>query len=271
MPGDNRVTNRLAERLRDEDIDVYIDAAEAPGRLGVPDTISTLIESMYKDPDGEVTVVENLGQIGCQTGCSEVIDPLLDISTIQHFGSFKKLPVEQIAELLTDDNTVVRKSVLAALSTRAESPDEEILSIVISAVEDPNPGVAIAACDILAGIQNESIQHLLLNVLAEQERQPEVRAQAAHCLGKSGIWNADSSTYMGKTVIDDIAEVRLSTLDALLELANINTAETQRYAEHKEIKSPLQIILSALDGNIKLPASKKVIPIILVETISLIH
>lgn len=411
--GDNRVTAKLTERLRDEDIDVCVDAAEALGRLGVPDTISTLVESMYKDPDGEVKVaiVEALGQIGCQTGNNEVIKPLLEIAAkcpenmvidesetwdswwdmqlkaieilgrmqvkeavpvlqailedeecqdieseilkalaiigaegekvlcqrlvdgstrqrrraakalgyansesaivalstalhdrdsdvriasikalqhcnaveqlaailllqkdydaevciaaitaVQHLGSFKELPVEQITKLLTDDNTIVRKSVLVALSARAESLDEEVLGIVMSAVEDPDPGIVIAACDILARTQNESIQHLLLNVLAEQERQPEVRAQAAHCLGKLGIWNTDSEVFMEKAVIDDVAEVRMATLNALLELANLDITERQ-FTEHKEIKSPLQLILSALNGNIKLPASRKIIPI----------
>lgn len=415
--GDNRVTAKLTERLRDEDIDVCVDAAEALGRLGVPDTISTLVESMYKDPDGDVKVaiVEALGQIGCQTGNNEVIEPLLEvaarrpenmvvdesetwdswwdmqlkaiealgrmqvkeavpvlqailedeecqdieseilkalaiigaegekvlcqrlvdgstrqrrraakalgytnsesaivalstalhdrdsdvriasikalqhcnaveqlaailllqkdydaevciaaITAVQHLGSFKELPVEQITKLLADDNTIVRKSALVALSARAESLDEEVLGIVMSAVEDPNPGIVIAACDILARIQNESIQHLLLNVLAEQERQPEVRAQAAHCLGKLGIWNIDSVVYLERTAIDDVAEVRLATLDALLELTNLRTTETQ-CAEHKAIKSPLQIIFSALNGDIKPPASRKVIPIIPVD------
>jgi HEAT repeat protein len=418
MLGDNRVTDKLAERLRDEDIDVCIDAAEALGRLGVPDSISTLVESMYKDPDGEVkvAVVEALGQIGYQTGNRDVIEPLLDIAAnrpedmisdesetwdswwdmqlkavealgrmqtkeavpvlqailndeegqdieseilkvlaiigiegeevlrqrlvdgtprqrrraaralghtnsevaitaltaalqdqdsdvriasvealhdcnaveplaaillsqqdydadvcsaaitaIQQLGSFDRLPVEQMTKFLVDDNAVLRKSALAALSTRTESLNDETLNRVMSAVEDPNPGVVIAACKVLAGIQTESIQQLLLNVLADKERQVEVRTQVAHCLGKSGMWNADSAACMEKTVIDDVAEVRLATLNALLELANGMTSKIQDNAEDKEIKSPLQIILSALNGDIKPPASTKVIPIIPVE------
>jgi HEAT repeat protein len=416
--GDSRVTDKLAQRLRDEDIDVCIDAAEALGRLGEAESIGVLVESMYKDPDGEVkvAVVEALGQIGFQTGSEEVNTPLLNIAAqrpddmiidesdtwdcwwdmqlkaiealgrmqtkeavpvlqailndeegqdiesevlkvlaiigiegeevlrqrlvdgtarqrrraakalgytnskaavtalttalqdqdhdvriagvealqeckaveplaaillsqqdydaevcsaaiiaIQHLGTFDELSLEQLTKLLTNDNNAVRQSALAALSTRSDNPVGEILDIVISAVDDPDSDIVIAACDTLARIQNESTQQLLINLLTVDERQPEIRAHAAHCLGQLGIWNADTATCLEKTVIDDGAKVRLATLNALLELANSRADKIHSQPEDKEIKSPLQIIISALNGDIKPPASAKIIPIIPVD------
>ncbi|MFK5986301.1 MAG: HEAT repeat domain-containing protein [Pseudomonadota bacterium] len=55
-------TTALMDRLRDEDIDVCIDAIGALGKISEPDTLPILIESLDKDPDGDVklAVTESL-------------------------------------------------------------------------------------------------------------------------------------------------------------------------------------------------------------------
>ena len=55
----------LAERLRDDDIDVCLDAAGALSVLGSQAVLTPLNESLHNDPDGEVkiAVVESLARI----------------------------------------------------------------------------------------------------------------------------------------------------------------------------------------------------------------
>lgn len=76
--GDSTVVSALVEKLRDEDIDVCVDAAEALGRLDDRSAVAALLESLYKDPDGEVktAVLEALGRIGGD----EVIEALLEVA-----------------------------------------------------------------------------------------------------------------------------------------------------------------------------------------------
>ena len=68
----------LTERLRDEDIDVCIDAAEALGHLREPAAVSALLESLVKNPNGEVMIaaVEALGEIGG----AETVAPLMEVA-----------------------------------------------------------------------------------------------------------------------------------------------------------------------------------------------
>jgi HEAT repeat protein len=68
----------LVQCLRDEDIDVSIDAANALGNIRNVDAIPPLLESLKHDPNSEVkiAIVEALSKIGGQ----DVIPPLLEIA-----------------------------------------------------------------------------------------------------------------------------------------------------------------------------------------------
>ncbi len=57
-----KAISALLERMRDEDIDVCIDAVTALGKIREPSTLPMLIESLEKDPDGEIklAVTESL-------------------------------------------------------------------------------------------------------------------------------------------------------------------------------------------------------------------
>lgn len=52
--GDTSAVPALAVCLQDEDIDVCIDAADALGRIGSPETLRLLAEALREQPDGEV-------------------------------------------------------------------------------------------------------------------------------------------------------------------------------------------------------------------------
>ncbi|NOQ79806.1 MAG: hypothetical protein GQ546_10450 [Gammaproteobacteria bacterium] len=71
-------TSALLERIKDEDIDVCIDAISALGKIKEPSAIPVLLESLEKDPDGDVklAVTESLAQYQSD----EAIDALLKLA-----------------------------------------------------------------------------------------------------------------------------------------------------------------------------------------------
>lgn len=76
--GDRASAGLLIERLRDEDIDVCIDAAAALGRLGEVGAAPALLETLTNDPDGEVktAAVDALGRLGG----AEVVKKLMQVA-----------------------------------------------------------------------------------------------------------------------------------------------------------------------------------------------
>lgn len=73
---DQHSTALLIARLRDDDIDVCVDAAEALGKLGGDGASEKLLESLLNDPEGEV-----------KTACIKALSALGDPDTIPHFIS----------------------------------------------------------------------------------------------------------------------------------------------------------------------------------------
>lgn len=63
--GATEAIDDLVIKLRDEDIDVCIDAAEALGKLNASHVVPQLLESLKNDPDGELktAIVKTLGEI----------------------------------------------------------------------------------------------------------------------------------------------------------------------------------------------------------------
>lgn len=64
----------LIECLRDDDIDVCVDAAEALGKVGGASAAGKLLESLMNDPEGEI-----------KTACIKALAELGDSDTIPHF------------------------------------------------------------------------------------------------------------------------------------------------------------------------------------------
>ena len=72
--GDQSATALLVDRLRDDDIDVCVDAAQALGQLGGEGATEKLLESLLNDPEGEV-----------KTACIKALAALGDRKVIPHF------------------------------------------------------------------------------------------------------------------------------------------------------------------------------------------
>ena len=73
---DQHSTALLIDRLRDDDIDVCVDAAEALGQLGGDGASEKLLESLLNDPEGEI-----------KTACIRALAMLGDRKPIPHFVS----------------------------------------------------------------------------------------------------------------------------------------------------------------------------------------
>jgi len=80
----------LIECLRDDDIDVCVDAAEALGKLGGESAAEKLLESLMNDPDGEI-----------KTACIRALAELGDKNTIPHFIAMAEQRPDNIS---FDDN-----------------------------------------------------------------------------------------------------------------------------------------------------------------------
>ena len=80
----------LIECLRDEDIDVCVDAADALGQLGGESAAEKLLESLMNDPDGEI-----------KTACIKALAELGDTDTIPHFIAMAEQRPDNIS---FDDN-----------------------------------------------------------------------------------------------------------------------------------------------------------------------
>jgi len=71
-------TSALLEHIRDDDIDVCIDAITALGKIKEPSAIPVLLESLEKDPDGEVKLAVTESLANYQS--NEAIELLLKIA-----------------------------------------------------------------------------------------------------------------------------------------------------------------------------------------------
>lgn len=72
---DSSSTDLLIKAMRDDDIDVCVDAIEALGNLGGESVTEKLIESLINDPDGEIKVacVNALAELGDEKAASELL------------------------------------------------------------------------------------------------------------------------------------------------------------------------------------------------------
>ena len=188
----------LIERLRDEDLDVCVDAAGALGLLGDPRAIPQLLESLEKDPDGEVrsAIVEALGLVGGQ----EVVPALLDIAANR--------PENLEWQDDWDDWWDMQLKAVDALGRMGEVSAIPVLESVLG-FED-GQDIESETLSALARIDGEALP-LLEKIL--KQGTPRERRRAARALGNA---RSDASLrLLVEGLLDKQAEVRAATLGAL--------------------------------------------------------
>jgi len=198
--GDTSAIPALVQCLRDEDIDVSIDAAEALSRIGNPSAIPALLDSLTHDPNGEVktAVVKALGKIGG----TDVIVPLLEIA--------KSCP-DNMDWDDTEDWDAWWDMQLLAVEALGNMRVTEAIPVLASILEDEE-GQAIesevlTALALIGGAGNTVLMQRLTN------GSPRERRRAATALGLSKSPEVHKAIAYAMT--DREAEVRVAALRAL--------------------------------------------------------
>lgn len=197
---DRDSVSALIKYLRDDDIDVCIDAAEALGVIGDDRAVVALLESLDHDPDGDVKtmVVGALGKLGGEQAVSRLlalaISPLEDdewddeeswdsswdiqIAAVQALAQLRvSAAVPPLCDLLADNECQVDKSSL---------------------------------CNALAHIGGTGEQALVQKLC---EDIPRERRRAAYALGIN--CTAMGARALGRALQDPEAEVRAAAANAL--------------------------------------------------------
>jgi len=197
----------LIQSLRDEDLDVCIDAAENLGKIGAADSVSALIESLENDPDGEIRtiIVAALGEIATSQasnpkGSTEAIDALLKIAHQRPEN------LEWLGEW--DDYWNMQLNAVKALGKLGVESAVPIMEEIITS--DDHQDIESEVLTALAQIGHSG--HKLLEKRLKEGAARE-RRRAAQALGHAAT--PESLSMLAQGLLDNEAEVREATLQAL--------------------------------------------------------
>jgi len=200
----------LIQSLRDEDLDVCIDAAENLGKIGAVDSISALLESLENDPDGEIRtiIVAALGEIathqaaGQESGseADKAIDALLKIAHQRPEN------LEWLGEW--DDYWDMQLNAVKALGKLGIKRAVPIMEEIITS--DDHQDIESEVLTALAQIGREG--HALLEKRLKDGAARE-RRRAAQALGHAVT--PESLLMLAQGLLDSEAEVREATLLSL--------------------------------------------------------
>ncbi len=226
--GGRDAVQELVEHLRDDDIDVCIDAAESLGRLGDPAAVTPLIESLHNDPDGEirVSVVEALGRLGGEQAIAALLSLLTSVpedtdwddddawdsnwdvqrKAVQALGYLRAAEaVAPLTALLDEEDAPVDETdILLALARIGDAGEE----VVIQRLQNGTTRERRRAAHALGQPCTPTGARALGRAL--QDPAPEVRAVAAEALANNG-----QGRYLGALLLllrDPADEVRETAL-----------------------------------------------------------
>lgn len=190
----------LADHLRDEDIDVCVDAAEALGHIGDTSAVAPLLESLHNDPDSDVKsmVVKALGKLGGK----RVISQLLELAITP--------PVDNEWDDgdAWDSNWDIQLEAIRALGQLRVSA---AVKPFIGLLDDEECQADKSdVFNSLAHIGGAGEQLLITHLREDTTRE---RRRAARALGLS--CSAIGARALGRALQDPEAEVRAAAADAL--------------------------------------------------------
>ncbi len=232
--GSSDAVQTLVKHLRDDDIDVCIDAAESLGLLGNPAAVAPLIESLHNDPDGEirVSVVEALGRLGGEQAISALLSLLTSVpedtdwddddawdsnwdaqrKAVQAFGYQRVTKaVGPLATLLDDEDAQVDETDTLLALARIGGAGEEL---VIQRLQNGTTRERRRAAHALGQPCSTTGARALGRALRDPE--PEVRAVAAEALANNG-----QGRYLGALLLllrdpaDEVREIALKMASKL--------------------------------------------------------
>ncbi len=237
--GSSDALQELVEHLRDDDIDVCIDAAESLGLLGDPAAVAPLIESLHNDPDGEirVSVVEALGRLGGEQAIAALLSLLISVPEDTDWDdddawdsnwdvqrkAVQALGYQRVAEAVAP--------LTALLDEEDAQVDETDTLLALARIGDAGEEVVIQRLQNGATRERRRAAHALGQPCsptgaralgrALQDPEPEVRAVAAEALANNG-----QGRYLGALLLllrdpaDEVREIALKMAGKLSSQVN---------------------------------------------------
>ncbi len=200
--GDKKAVEPLINSLRDEDIDVCVDAVEALGRIGDVTAAASIIESLENDSSGDVctAAATSLGQLGSE----EAIE------------SLKKVILQRPEHIEWDDQWDSWWDIqLEAIKTLGKLGCESNVETLLTIIDDE--GHQDIECELLATLAQTPGKGVesVINRLQNKELRPQNHWRAARALGKADAPTA--ITALGRALQSDTPEVRAEAASALAE------------------------------------------------------
>jgi HEAT repeat protein len=254
---------QLIPYLRDEDVDVCVDTADALGKICSPVAVPALIESLNNETDGEVSasIAEALGQIGGDAAITALHnimkvrpegmewdndwDPWwnVQLEAVKALGKLQaELAVDDLVRMLDDEaEQDIENEVLRAL---AQIPNRGIESLIERLQNKENATQCRhRAARALRFAEPEHAIKVLGRSLQDDE--PEVRAEAA-----SSLAALNASHYLRALLLllrDPSDLVRNAAIKATLQLSgNITNSEGLQEALLPLLRDPSSQVRSTL-------------------------
>ncbi|MCK5878036.1 MAG: HEAT repeat domain-containing protein [Candidatus Marithrix sp.] len=190
----------LIKCLRDEDVDVVIDAVEALGNIADPTIIPTLLESLTNDPDGEVktAIVESLAKIDAP----EAQTSLLEVAQTN--------PENVIWDETNEWNAWWDMQLIAVKSLGDKQVSAAVPILAAILIDEDGQDIESEVLTALAKIGGDGEKILIqrLNTGTAKERR-----RAATALGLSNSQTAQKALVLA--LADKKVEVRIAVVKAL--------------------------------------------------------
>ncbi len=200
--GASEAIDDLVTHLRDEDLDVCIDAAEALGQLRATDVAPQLMESLINEPDGELKamIIKSLGEIKNPVS----IPTLLEIARHQ--------PEDMIIDSHDDWNDWwdMQRQAIIALGKMKVQEATRVLHELLSTDE-----ILDIEIDIMKALVNIDQQGETCVIDLLQSGPALTRRRAAYALSFSST--PDSLKALSRAFTDSSEEVRLNAVQALVD------------------------------------------------------
>jgi HEAT repeat protein len=199
---DTRAVDPLTERLRDEDIDVCIDAAEALGHIGAPEAIPALVESLEHESSGEI--------------CTAIAGALGRIGGSEAAAALQRVALERPPEMEWSDDWDTWWDVQReAVNALGRFGDESAVSPLVTILEDEaQQDIESEIVNALARIPKGGVE-FLIERLKNQELLAQHRRRAARALATVAGGNEAVERSLGRALQDPAPDVRAEAVAAL--------------------------------------------------------
>jgi|GEM_PF-171888 len=235
----------LGRALQDNEPEVRAEAAESLAALHATRYLRALL-LMLRDPEERVR--------------DAAIRSVLQLSETQSSGA--DTPSEGLQEallpMLSDPSSQVRRTLMGTLiPVVVVNPlSAQNLTAVSDSLMDASAETASTAASLLGHNGDTAAEPALLVILQNRAGHPMVRREAALALGRMGCLTGETIEILTQCVGDRQQPVRLAALTALMELDK-NSVSSSAEVEANAVPRPLEIIISAVRGEITLAPDRQ--------------